>query len=57
MLWADLQEVFYILLGDFIARLLLPVFIAAGLLLSILMSIAKFWRPAQPVEITNWKQE
>ena len=56
MLWADLQEVFYILLGDFIARLLLPVFIAAGLLLSILMSIAKFWRPPMQVEI-NRQQE
>jgi hypothetical protein len=57
MIWADLQEVFYILLGDYIARLLLPVFITAGLMLSILMTLEKFWRPPVKTEITNWRQD
>jgi len=57
MIWADLQEVFYILLGDYIARLLLPVFITAGLLLSILMTLERFWRQPVKTEVTNWRQE
>jgi hypothetical protein len=54
--WQDFQEAFYILFGPYLAGLLLPVFIAAGLLLAMLMSVAKFWRPIEKVEVT-WSRE
>jgi len=50
-MWADLQETFYVTLGPFIGDLLLPVFIAAGLLLAMLMSTARFWRPREISEV------
>lgn len=51
-MWADLQEAFYILFGPFIASILLPVFIAAGLLMAMLMATARFWRPKDHIEVT-----
>ena len=48
-MWADLQQVFYIVLGQYIAELLLPLFVAAGLILAIVMSFSRFWRPEQRV--------
>lgn len=53
-MWTDLQETFYIIAAPFIANLLLPVFISAGLLLAILMSVQRFWRPQERVEITKF---
>lgn len=52
MLWSDLQEAFYLLLGPYIVGLLLPVFVAAGLLLSVLMATSKFWRPLERIAVT-----
>ena len=49
----DLQQAFYILYGAYIAYLLLPVFIAAGLLLAALMTLARYWRPVEKVEISG----
>ncbi len=34
MLWQDLQEIFYIAVGPFFYYLLLPVFVAGGILLA-----------------------
>lgn len=51
VLWADLQETFYICLGPFVGYLLLPVFIAAGLFLAVLMTTARFWRPNETIEV------
>ena len=56
-LWPDLQEVFYLLLGPFIASLLLPVFIGAGLLLAVLMSFSRFWRPKEFLEVKINREE
>lgn len=49
-LWPDLQQTFYLLMGPYIAYLLLPVFIASGLLLAILMSFSRFWKPRPKVD-------
>lgn len=56
-LWPDLQETFYLLLGPYIAGLLLPAFIAAGLLLAILMSFSRFWRPREQVDAVIQRRE
>jgi hypothetical protein len=56
-LWPDLQETFFLLLGPFIASLLLPVFIGSGLLLAILMSFSRFWRPAEKMEVKISREE
>lgn len=56
-LWPDLQETFYLLFGPYIAGLLLPVFIAAGLMLAILMSFSRLWRPVQKVELVRKPDE
>lgn len=56
-LWLDLQETFYLLFGPYIAGLLLPVFIGSGLLLAILMSFSRFWRPVEKVELMRKPDE
>lgn len=56
-LWPDLQETFYLLLGPFIASLLLPVFMGAGLVLAILMSFSRFWRPKEVLEVKINREE
>lgn len=56
-LWPDLQETFFLLLGPFIASLLLPVFIGSGLLLAILMSFSRFWRPKEVIEVKMNREE
>lgn len=56
-LWPDLQETFFLLLGPFIAALLLPVFIGSGLLLAILMSFSRFWRPTEKLEVKMSREE
>jgi hypothetical protein len=56
-LWPDLQETVYLLLGPFIASLLLPVFIGSGLLLAILMSFSRFWRPKEVLEVKINREE
>ncbi len=56
-LWPDLQETFFLLLGPFIASLLLPVFVGTGLLLAILMSFARFWRPPEKIEVKMSREE
>jgi hypothetical protein len=50
-MWTDLQEAFFIVLGPFIQNILLPVFIAAGVLLALLMPLARFWEPTQKIEL------
>jgi hypothetical protein len=56
-LWPDLQETFYLLLGPYIASLLLPVFIGTGLLLAVLMSFSRFWRPKEILEVKMSREE
>lgn len=56
-LWPDLQETFYLLLGPFIASLLLPVFIGTGLFLAILMSFSRFWRVKEVIEVKFEQKE
>ncbi len=56
-LWPDLQETFFLLLGPFIAALLLPVFIGSGLLLAILMSFSRFWRPTEKLEVKMSRED
>jgi 4-amino-4-deoxy-L-arabinose transferase-like glycosyltransferase len=56
-LWLDLQETFYILFGPYIAGILLPVFIAGGLVLAILMSFSRYWRKPEKVEIARNRDE
>ncbi len=56
-LWPDLQETFYILLGPYIASLLLPVFIGSGLLIAVLMSFSRFWRPKEVIEVKMSRDE
>ena len=56
-LWPDLQETFFLLLGPFIAALLLPVFIGSGLLLAVLMSFSRFWRPTEKLEVKMSREE
>lgn len=51
-MWADMQEAFYITFSPFIASILLPLFIAGGLLLAMLMATARFWRPKDQMEVT-----
>lgn len=56
-LWPDLQETFYLLLGPYLAGLLLPVFIGSGLLLAVLMSFSRFWRPREQVDVVIQRRE
>ncbi|MCL4295256.1 MAG: hypothetical protein KJ077_05990 [Anaerolineae bacterium] len=56
-LWPDLQETFFLLLGPYIAALLLPVFIGSGLVLAILMSFSRFWRPKEVIEVKMNREE
>jgi hypothetical protein len=56
-LWADLQETFYITMGPFLGYLLLPAFVAAGMLLAILMSVSRFWRPMPKVQAVIKREE
>lgn len=53
----DIQQVFYIIVGPYLSGILLPVFIAAGMLLAMLMSVSKFWRPVEKVEIIGRSQD
>ena len=50
-MWADLQQAFYITFAPFIASILLPVFMAAGLLLAMLMATARYWRPKEVQDV------
>ena len=56
-MWADLQETFYIVLGPFVADLLLPGLVAAGIILSVVMALSRWWRPALPVRIVRDRDE
>lgn len=53
MLWADLQEAFYLLLGPYIVGLLLPLFVSAGIVLAVVMAGARWWRPLEKVAIVG----
>lgn len=56
MLWADLQEAFYLLLGPYIVGLLLPIFGATCIVLAVLMAAAKYWRPLERVAVIWGRQ-
>lgn len=43
-MWSDLQEAFYVLFAPFIASLLLPLFVAAGIGLAVSMVIIERFR-------------
>ncbi len=58
MMWNDLQEAFFILLGPFIQNILLPVFIAAGVLLALFMPLVRFWQPTEKVRVdAGWDRD
>lgn len=57
MMEQDIQQVFYIVVAPYLAGLLFPVFIAAGLMLAMLMSVSKFWRPVEKVESIGRSQD
>ena len=44
MLWQDLQEFFYLAMGSFFYYVLLPVIVAAGVLVSIARAVAEIFR-------------
>ena len=52
-MWADVQETFLIVLGPFINDILLPVFVAAGVIIAILTPFSRFWRPYLKVDIVK----
>ena len=49
MLWSDIQEAFYIIFSPFIVGVVLPLYIAAGVILAVLMAAQRFWRPLSRV--------
>lgn len=49
-MWTDLQETFYLIFAPFIVGLILPLFVAAGVILAVLMSVERFWRPIARVK-------
>ena len=50
-LWLDLQEGFYILFGPFLASIVLPLFVGAGLVVAVLMATARYWRPKETINV------
>ena len=44
MLWQDLQELFYIAMGNFYYYVLLPTLVAGGILLAIVQAIVTVFR-------------
>ncbi|NJN95681.1 MAG: hypothetical protein HC875_17000 [Anaerolineales bacterium] len=57
-MWNDLQQTFFITLGPFIQNILLPVFIAAGVLLALLMPLARFWKPTEKIKLDpGWERD
>lgn len=56
-MWADVQETFFILLAPYIQNVLLPVFVAAGVILAFAMPLSRFWEPTQKVELPGWERE
>ena len=53
MPWDDLQQIFYILVADYVQYILLPLFLAGSLLVAMLMTVAKYWQPAKKVKIDD----
>lgn len=51
MMWADLQEAFVLLYGPFIQDILLPVFVAAGIVLAIVFPLSRFWEPTEKINL------
>ena len=43
-MWGDLQETAYIVLGPFLVYLLLPVWVAIGLLIAVIKAIQKLFK-------------
>lgn len=56
MLWADLQEAFYIVMGPFVAYLLLPTFVGSGFVLASLMIVSNRWKVRDPQPVT-WERD
>lgn len=56
-MWADVQEAFYILLAQYLTDVLLPVFVAAGVILAFIMPLSRFWEPTQKIELPGWERE
>ena len=54
MLWADIQEAFYIIFAPFVVGVILPLFVAAGVLVAVLMVAQRFWRPLQRIIVVFW---
>lgn len=55
MLWSDIQETFYIIFGPFIVGVVLPLYIAAGVILAVAMAAQRFWRPLERIKAV-WSQ-
>ena len=50
-MWPDLQQTFFIVLAPLLQNIIFPVFVAAGVLLAILMPLSRFWEPTQKIEL------
>lgn len=50
-MWDDLQQTFFILYGPFIYALILPVFVGSGVIIAFWMSIDRFWRPKEKIQV------
>lgn len=56
-MWIDLQEAFYILFGEYLQNLLLPVFVASGVLLAIVNPLSRFWQPTDTIKLPGWGRD
>ena len=55
-LHSDLQQIFFIVHGEFIS-LLLGIFAGSGMVLALVMSLARYWRYERPVQVTFKDQD
>lgn len=56
-MWVDLQQAFYILLGPMVVEMILPLFVAAGIILALLLAVGRYWRAPVTIEMRGWKRE
>lgn len=49
LMWADLQETFYLTMGPFIGYFLLPVFMGSGAVVAVFMALSRYWHRPEKV--------
>lgn len=57
-MWIDLQQAFYLVFAEFLQSVVMPVFIASGVLLALINPLSRFWRPTEKISLdAGWDRD